>query len=178
MTLSNMRHILETLYLLMQTVTALAFTQQSGCSLLSGSDDTTVSTWVMMDVLDASLSQQAMQQQPPIPLYSWYSICVTPSTCFNSCLVSAALHTASYSGMLQATKVLNSACCSLMHVYCFRDICHYTRGHVVWRTIIRVNVRQHYMLSYIICQACEDLLRFSAPILTPGQAMLPAPAIL
>lgn len=30
-----------------------------------------MSTWVLMDVLDASMSQQAMQQQPPAPLYTW-----------------------------------------------------------------------------------------------------------
>ena len=54
-------------------MTALVFAHQSGGLLLSGSEDTTVSTWVLMDVLDASLSQQAMQHQPPTPLYSWYA---------------------------------------------------------------------------------------------------------
>lgn len=63
----------------MQAVTALVFSQQSGGLLLSGSEDASVSTWVMMDVLDASLSQQAMQHQPPTPLYSWYvSIRLSP----------------------------------------------------------------------------------------------------
>lgn len=38
---------------------------------MSGGEDTVVSTWVLMDVLDASMSQQAMQQQPPAPLYTW-----------------------------------------------------------------------------------------------------------
>lgn len=57
----------------LQTVTALVFGQQSGALLLSGSQDTTVSTWLLMDVLDASLSQQAMQHQPPTPLHSWYA---------------------------------------------------------------------------------------------------------
>lgn len=47
------------------------FSQHSGGLLLSGGEDTVVSTWVLMDVLDASMSQQAMQQQPPDPLYTW-----------------------------------------------------------------------------------------------------------
>ncbi len=55
----------------MQAVTSLVFTQHNGGLLLSGGEDTVVSTWLLMDVLDASLSQQAMQQQPPTPLYSW-----------------------------------------------------------------------------------------------------------
>ncbi|KAL0027630.1 hypothetical protein WJX79_003997 [Trebouxia sp. C0005] len=54
-----------------KAVTTLVFTQHSGGLLLSGGEDTVVSTWLLMDVLDASLSQQAMQQQPPTPLYSW-----------------------------------------------------------------------------------------------------------
>lgn len=54
-----------------KAVTSLVFTQHSGGLLLSGGEDTVVSTWLLMDVLDASLSQQAMQQQPPPPLYSW-----------------------------------------------------------------------------------------------------------
>ena len=54
-----------------QAITSLVFTQHSGGLLLSGGEDTVVSTWVLMEVLDASLSQQAMQQQPPPPLYSW-----------------------------------------------------------------------------------------------------------
>lgn len=52
-------------------VTSLVFTQHSGGLLLSGGEDTVVSTWLLMDVLDASLSQQAMQQQPTAPLFSW-----------------------------------------------------------------------------------------------------------
>ena len=55
-----------------QGVTSLVITQHSGGLLLSGGEDTVVSTWLLMDVLDASLSQQAMQQQPTAPLFSWY----------------------------------------------------------------------------------------------------------
>ncbi|KAL3153211.1 hypothetical protein ABBQ38_011961 [Trebouxia sp. C0009 RCD-2024] len=54
-----------------KAVTCLVFTQHSGGLLLSGGEDTVVSTWVLMDVLDASISQQVLQQQPPTPLYSW-----------------------------------------------------------------------------------------------------------
>ena len=65
-----------------QAVTSLVFTLHSGGLLLSGGEDTVVSTWALMDVLDASLSQQAMQQQPPVPLYSWSApspLCCTGS---------------------------------------------------------------------------------------------------
>lgn len=54
-----------------KAITCLVFSQHSGGLLLSGGQDTVVSTWVLTDVLDASLSQQAMQQQPPAPLYAW-----------------------------------------------------------------------------------------------------------
>ena len=67
------------LFCVLQAVTSLVFTQHSGGLLLSGGEDTVVSTWLLMDVLDASLSQQAMQQQPPPPLYSWYPITQAPS---------------------------------------------------------------------------------------------------
>lgn len=54
-----------------KAVTALVFSQHSGGIMLSGGEDTVVSAWLLMDVLDASLSQQAIQQQPPTPLYTW-----------------------------------------------------------------------------------------------------------
>ena len=41
----------------MQAVTALAFTDD-GAVLLSGGEDTVVSAWLLMDVLDAGAAQQ------------------------------------------------------------------------------------------------------------------------
>ena len=74
----------------LQAVTCLAFAQHSGGLLLSGGEDTVAAAWLLMDVMDAGLSQQAMQQYPPAPLYSWSAPALVPHTTlcsYNSCPV-------------------------------------------------------------------------------------------
>ena len=46
-----------------QAVTALAFTDD-GAALLSGGEDTVVSAWLLMDVLDAAAAQQGQGGTP------------------------------------------------------------------------------------------------------------------
>ena len=54
----------------LQTVTALAFSQD-GSLLLSGGEDTAAHCWTLMEVLDAEAHQSGMQQQSISPRHSW-----------------------------------------------------------------------------------------------------------